>query len=308
MSVTYYVGTGQAAWNVAVTVGLPVWEEVIPEIRNKIAFRQRHMQTAASYSPLALSTTYTAHGVYGVPNSPSYFLVGEENLTDKGGGVVEFDRVWASVPTTWLSFEDYAYTYPAYIVPISIGSVYTISNITEPATTFFTLTINSSTSGISLGDPIYVSMTFARGSIPYAVQCLTKCAGTGTSSIDIPHFLPGTSAFGSVAGSVIECSGGRLSPETLIVSSRIQHDYAMISNPGVTGTIDTELPALDAFTAIDSVGNRVSSLSTGTATRPNSEFYGTMVRDQTLLVAEQSTRERWMGNIYVRKTRMVPAR
>lgn len=309
MSVTYYTASGQQAFTSAVTISLPVFEEVLPEVRNKVLFSQRHMQTAASYTPLALSTTYTAHGSYGVPTSSSFFLVAEEGFSDRGGGVIEFDRVWATVPTTWAAHEDYAYTYLPYSTA-GLATFYTVSEIQELSPTYYRLTINSSTSGIATGDAVYLAITYLRFSQPYAVNCFTRCVGSNTNWIDIPHFLPGaTTAFTGVAGYIWESGGGRTTAETKVVSSKVQHDYVKVSNPGVTGTLEVELPAIDVFTPVLlASGERVEGMSDalGSQTAPGAAEYREMVRSATDIVAE-CTRERWRGNIYVRKTRLVPA-
>lgn len=312
MSVTYYTASGQSAFNVAVTVGLPVWDTPIPALADqKLVFRQEHMQTAASYSPLALSTTYTAHGTYGVPTSSSYFLVGEENFRNVGGGVLQWERVWARVPPQWYEYEDYAYTYPAYVAPISIGTGYSIIGITDVGSTTY-VRIQTAATGISANDTVYVACTYSRGAGAIrAVNMITRVLNaSSTQWVEVAHVFVGTgTTYAGASGEIIKVGGGRSTPETIAVSSRIAHEYANISNPAsITATLETVLPLIDGFTAIDSIGQRTTTLSTGTASRPNSVTYAAMINEGIEIVAEQSVRERWMGNIYVRKTRFIPAR
>lgn len=309
MSVTYYTGTGQSAFNAAVTIGLPVWETPIPEVADKILFRQEHMQSAVSYSPLALSTTYTAHGSYGVPTSSSYFLVGEENFRSIGGGLLQWERVWATVPTSWWEYENFAYTYPSYICPISIGTAAAVSAITD-GVTFCRL--STTATGIAGGDVVYVAVTYTRGagsSKSLNMFAVAQNASSGSWVDILPLFVGVGVTYTGVGGSIVEVGTGRTATETLVVSSRVVHDYAKVNGGGsITGRLDTDLPLIDAFTAIDSIGNRTMTLSTGTASRPDSNAYQSMVRNGVEIVAEQSIRERWRGNIYVRKTRFVQAR
>jgi hypothetical protein len=305
MSVTYFTGSGQSAFTVAVTVGLPVWEDAIPELGGKLMFRQDHMIRAVSFERLALSTTYTAHGSYGVPTSSSYFLVEENGFSGERGGLLKWSRVWATVPTTWTNDETFAFTYPAYVAATTIGSPFGITGITDSTTLY---RIATTATGIIANDQIFVNVTYARASFAYNVNAFFKVlAASSGSSVDIPHSLPGSGAFSAVDGTLAESSSGRNAEEAIVVGSRVQHDYALIPAPEVAGNLDLYLPSVQAFRPVDPYGNRAAILLTGTATRPSSDRYQTMVNTGVMLVAEDSMRERWAGNIYVRKTRLVPA-
>jgi hypothetical protein len=299
MSVTYYTASGQPAFNTVATVGLPVWEKVLPEPNEQIVFRQRFMQTAASYSPLALNTPYPS-STY-VPAGVTFYLVSEENFNDERAGVFTWDRVYARVPSSWSEREEYAYTYPAFVAGIAFGSTFGATAITPSGANY---SVSTTATGISAGDNVYFDLGFVRSSLTYRLTFLEPAvSATSGTEVTIRPLLPGSGAFSSVTGTVREGSKGRSEPETLIVGSRIIHDYALTS---VTG-LNSDLPAVPRFAPVNSSGNEVDTLSTGTATVPNSAMYEAMIAGGAEIVAEQAIRQRWLGNIYERITRLVPA-
>ena len=83
MSVTYFRASTQPVFSAVATVGLPVWESPFDNVTDRLVFRQRFIQTAASYSPSTMNVTYPAHGSYGVPTSTSFYLVEESGFRDE---------------------------------------------------------------------------------------------------------------------------------------------------------------------------------------------------------------------------------
>ena len=63
--------------------------------------RQRYWQFAASFSSQALGTP--------APNRADLLLIDEENFRDEGGGVISWDRVYATIPQAHDEFEDFPY-------------------------------------------------------------------------------------------------------------------------------------------------------------------------------------------------------
>lgn len=301
-TVTYYKAADQPAFSVAVTASLPVWERVLPEPNAKVVFRQTHQVAVSYYTPLTLNTVYSAGPVtYGVPATTTYYLVAEENFRDMSGGMLSFERQWAAVPTTWFDREDFPFTYPGYIVPISISTRYLESAPAEWPTYY---TIAYTASNIAAGDQIYLDGCYTRSSISYRVNLFTVANDRTAAGVQVgfPKILPGVGTFSDGGIWVRKASQGRSQPETIVVPSMLQNDYALTS---VT-QIDLDLPNADKFTPVDSYGNSVSYLSTGTATAPNSSEYATAIATNSNLIAE-CIRERWLGNIYVRRIRLVQA-
>jgi len=302
MSVTYYKASAQPAFNVAVTSSLPVWENPIPALNEKTVFRQTFVQTAASYAPLALDTVYPAAGSYGVPSSPTYYLVAEDNQTDLGGGMMQWDRVYARVPTSWSEGEEYAYTFPAFIASATAGSDQTITSISDSGSNYSI----SSALAFTTGDQVHISVSYVRDSITFFVgQYVRIIGGTSGSSALVPGIFPGTGTFSSVAGVITKEAPYRALEKTDTVPSQLVYDYALTS----TTALDTNLPIIDAFTPVDSTGaDIISGTSLNTSTKPTAAAYAAMINKNTQLVAQDSVRRRWLGNIYERQTRYIPAR
>ena len=300
MSVTYYKATSQPAFNVAVTVGLPVWDVVIPAQNDKVLFRQPFMQLAASYSPLPLDTPYPAAGAYGVPTGATYYLVAEENFADQSGGMLQWERVYAKVPNSWSDGEEFAYTFPAYLGTASPGSDFTITSISDSGT-YYTI---SSGMNFSAGDSVFVSVSYVRDSVSYYVGQYTKAAGgsSGTNVL-VPAIFPGTGTFGSVGGNVTTEVPYRALEQTLLVTSQMVHDYALTS---VTA-LDGSLPIINEFSPVDTTGAALQFNQLNSSTKPTSSQYAAMVKNQVLIVASSSTRARFYGNIFERVTRYIPA-
>jgi hypothetical protein len=300
MSVTYYKSSSQPAFTSAVTVGLPVWDVVIPAQNDKVLFRQPFMQLAASYSPLALNTAYTAAGSYGVPTGATYYLVGEENFADQSGGMLQWERVYAKVPNSWSDGEEFAYTFPAYINTVSPGSDFAITSISESGT-YYTI---SSGMSFNAGDSVFVSVSFVRDSVSYYVGQYTKAAGgTSGTNVLVPAIFPGAGSFGSVGGNVTTEVPYRSLEQTILVTSQLVHDYALTS---VTA-IDGALPIISQFEPVDATGGALQFNSLNTATKPTGDQYAAMVKNQVLIVGASSTRSRFYGNIFQRVTRYIPA-
>jgi len=298
MSVTYFTKAGQTAFNVATTVGLPVWQPVLPTPNDKVLFRQPFMQTAASYTPLALDAVYPAQGQYGVPSSPTYYLVAEENFTDVSGGILSWDRVYARVPQSWDDPEEFVFTFPAYLESATAGSNYAISSIT---TTGDNIAVYSSLP-FSTGDEVYIAANYVRESETYYIgQFIKTVGGTDESFAVVSDIFFGSGAFTSVTGTITKRAKYRALPVTKVVGSRIVNDYALTSPTG----INTALPIMAKFTPIDATGAETEFLTT--ATQPVSATYAQMVEDSVLITAADSVLRRFYGNIYVRSTRMVTA-
>jgi hypothetical protein len=300
MSVTYYKSSSQPAFTSAVTVGLPVWDVVIPAQNDKVLFRQPFMQLAASYSPLPLDTPYPAAGAYGVPTGATYYLVAEENFADQSGGMMQWERVYAKVPSSWSDGEEFAYTFPAYINTVSPGSDFAITSISESGT-YYTI---SSGMSFNAGDSVFVSVSFVRDSVSYYVGQYTKAAGgTSGTNVLVPAIFPGAGSFGSVGGNVTTEVPYRSLEQTILVTSQLVHDYALTS---VTA-IDGALPIISQFEPVDATGGALQFNSLNTATKPTGDQYAAMVKNQVLIVGASSTRSRFYGNIFQRVTRYIPA-
>lgn len=298
-TVTYYTAAGQPAFNSVVTVGLPQWEKLLPVPNDKVVFRQRFMQTAASYAPLSYDTPYPADSTYGVPTSTTYYLVSEENFTPERGGMMSWDRMYSAVPTSWTDSEEYAYNYPAFNGSQTVGTTYNVTAITASGTYYSV----SSSLTFSTGDNLFLNVQFVRSSIIWRVANYVQAMGgvSGTNVL-ISNIFNGSGAFSSLSGSIGKATPARGLPKAYVVPSNIVNDYALSS---VTA-LDSNLPIVQPFAVIDNTGYETDTITN--LTIPSNASYVSMVATNTQLVAAASSRRRFLGNIFVRSTRYVPAK
>lgn len=298
-TVTYYTAAGQPAFNTVATVGAPVWEKVLPVPNAKVCFRQRFMQTAASYSPLALDTPYPSDATYGVPTATTYYLVSEENFNDQRAGVLMWERVYCAVPTAWTEPEEYAYQYPAFSGSQTVGTTYNVTAIAASGTYYSV----SSSLTFSVGDTLFINVAFTRSGIGWRVANYVQALGgvSGTNVL-IASIFGGTGAFSSVSGYIGKGTPARSVPKAYVVPSNVLNEYALSS---VTA-LDQTLPLVNAFVVIDNTGIETETITGSTI--PTNSNYVSMVSSGSQIVAATSNRRRFLGNIYVRSTRYVPAK
>lgn len=299
MSVTYYTATGQTSFTAAVTVGLPVWEQVVPDPNDKVLFRQSFMQLAANYTPLTLDTAYPAPSTYGVPSSPTYYLVAEENFSDQRAGILQWDRVYSKVPQAFTDAEEYVFTFPGFVQVVSGGSDFGVTAITASGSNFQL----STSMTYNVGETVLVAVQYVRNGVTYFVEQNTKTVSGGSSgtTMNVPPIFPGTGTFSSVTGITNKRAPSRTAQVTEVVPSTIFNDYALTS----VSAIDTDLPIIRQFAPVDNQGNAVTQLNISTL--PTAVTYATMIQNNVLIAAQNSVRRRFRGNIYQRTTRMVPA-
>lgn len=298
-AVTYYTASGQPAFNTVVTVGAPVWEKMLPVPNNKVVFRQRFMQTAASYTPLTYDTTYPSDATYGVPTATTYYLVSEENFNNERGGLLTWDRVYSCVPTSWVEPEEYAYNYPAFNGSQTVGTTYNVTAIAASGT-YYSI---SSSMTFSVGDTLFVNVAFTRSGIGWRVSSYAQAlGGSSGTNVLVSAIFGGSGAFTGVSGSIGKGTPARGTPTAYVVPSSIVNDYAFSS---VTA-LDANLPLINAFVVIDNTGYETNTIYSNTI--PSTSTYVSMVANGTQIVAATSSRKRFLGNIYVRSTRYVPAK
>ena len=297
-TVTYYTAAGQPAFNTVATVGPPVWEKMLPVPNNKVVFRQRFMQTAASYTPLAYDTPYPAESTYGVPTATTYYLVSEENFSGERGGIMTWDRVYAAVPTAWTEPEEYAYTYPAFSGSQTVGTTYNVTAIAASGTYYSV----SSSLTFSVGDTLFINVGFTRSGLGWRVANYVQALGgvSGTNVL-VGQIFGGTGSFTSVSGYIGKASPSRSTPKAFIVPSSVVNEYAFSS---ITA-LDQNLPLIPQFAVINNTGVETDTITTTTI--PSNSNWVSMVAAGTQIVAATSMRRRFLGNIYVRSTRYIPA-
>ena len=119
--------------------------------------RQRFWQLAANFKSTALGTPS--------PGRSDWLLIDEENFRDEGGGVISWDRVYATIPQDRDEFEDFSNGFQ-YVVADSSGKLQ-LSELAIPVpsrvryTYFHVKDLNSQTILLALriikvGDNVYV--------------------------------------------------------------------------------------------------------------------------------------------------------
>lgn len=291
-SVSFYTGPGQNAFTTATRVGdyeiaYPMGEGA----PSAIVIRARYQQTRADYSRPAVGTTLTY-------NAATAYFINDEGFRDLRNSVVEWTRVWATVPSSWSEPEEYAFTYPA-ITGAAFG---TPGNLTAIAVNGSSYDITTNVASVATNDIVFVQANYTRNSLAYTMTFYATVTGTGAGTITIGGgYFPDTGAFSSVSGSVTEASAGRSLQLTATVGSRLFNEYTYAETPA---TLNSNLPLLQPFSPVDGSGIQTTTLSTGT--KPTGAVYVALITGGGELVAE-CTRRRYMGNIYVRTTRFIPA-
>lgn len=246
---------------------------------------------SATHSAEALDTADATFG--------SAYLVRQTPLSDIGGGCVRYQRLYSTIPASWSDIESFAYTYPGYAAgAVSAGVV--VNGITQSGANLIFTTATSS--GAVAGDSVSISVQYTRNSVVRAATFTgLAVATTNSSQVTLVATQPGSGAFSSVSGTAAKLLPGVPAARALVVPSRVVHDYALTSE----ANINTDLPLIPVFSPLNAAGELADVLAANSI--PTSSDYRTMVANGTEIVAE-SWRGRYMGNIYVRKTRMIPAR
>ncbi len=261
----------------------------------------KYWQTRADYARPAVNATLTYDN--GAGSDVTAYFVDDTEFQDLGGGVQEWRRTWATIPATWQEpGGTFAFTFPADTAGVAFGSIFTATGAIANGNYY---TVNTNATNIAVADTVMFDLSYLRSSQNYHVTFVAdaKYANSGTN-VGIAKILPGAGTFSSVSGTVREWSTGRTLPEALEVDSFLIHEYALCDET----TADILLPQIDAFSPVNSSGYAVDTLSTGTATYPNSTTYASMVAAGSKIVARRSDRRKYAGNIWERTTLVVAAR
>lgn len=98
-------------WGVARPVSLPEFSSPIPGVATEYVLRQRWSQFRNNFSALALNTAH--------PDYADFLLVEEGPRREVGGGLVEWDRLYAKIPATHSEWESFGYSFIGYLWQVS---------------------------------------------------------------------------------------------------------------------------------------------------------------------------------------------
>jgi hypothetical protein len=291
----FKTGSGQPAFTTETQCGDYTVEYALGAAEpTALIIRAPFMETRADYARPAANSNITYGG------STAYFI-DDLSFQDLRAGVAQWTREWATIPASWSEPEEYAFTYPAYSGTGAFTANVAVSAITASGANY----ILSCTGGtIVSGDTVFYSVGYTRGGISgfTATGTALAVATTNSSQVTITVGLAGTGSFTGVTGNVAKVTTTRAEALTLVVGSRVVSDYALTT----AANINADLPLVSQFQIINSSTGAITD-TLGTGTSPTAAVYLGYVAAGTEIVAECS-RRRYLGNIYVRRTRYVPAR
>lgn len=282
-----------AGWNTHIQAGPAVYE--YPLLDKGCALHNTVLRTREG--PLATYATEALDNPdIGIASS---YLVWQGPLQGIDGGQIRYQRLYSNVPESWVDpGESYGYTFPGYSAGASSAAVAVNAIVVSGANLIFTL---AATAGASAGDSVSISVTYTRnGKVQAATLTGLAVATTNSSQITLVRTFPGSGAFSSVSGTAAKVIPGATAARTLVGGCRILYDYALSSD----STVNTDLPIFPQFAPLNSAGEATDILTS--TTTPTATEYRALVNSGGELVAE-CVRKRYLGNIYVRMTRMVPA-
>lgn len=242
---------------------------------------------------------FSADGTCDVTKATAY-MVSFGPLSPTDGGSVRYTRTFANLPAQWSEMESFAFIFPA-LTPGTSGSSDTVTSIA--AGSLNQVVIGTALAGVAVNDTISASVRYVRGGITYTQGFCGKvlAVSAGVSVTVAGNLLGSVGSPSSVSGTIVETAPARALPESIVVSSRTVHDYA-ISSPA---SLATDLPLHQPFKPITTAtGLTAETLSASTT--PTATQYFSAVQDGSEIVAE-CYHGRYLGNIHVRKTRLVPA-
>lgn len=267
--------------------------------------RRRYLIRRSSYSPEALNTadaTYT-----------TAYLVAETPVGNPGADLLEFERVYATIPQPRDEYEGYVYEYPA-----STPTVSTLTWESMGVSSYCAVTgqlVFTGLSSATIGDRISYAYSIAydiltAGSSYNSSYSYTRTGSAlmyAASTITVSRIITtGTLANVSLTNlrGAVGNTRGRRSTLIKAVASRIAVDYWL---PGVTASITTpaDIDLQTAFRVLSSQGEPTTTV--GANTNPSATEYQTLVDNGEELVAEDTQLTRYRGNIYERRTRFVVA-
>lgn len=98
------LGLGQEPFSTAVCVEAFAPVRPHPQQPQAIIYRERWMQLRSYYSRPAQNTPH--------PDLPQVYFADDVDFRDQKSGMVEWIRIYTTLPNSWNDFESYAYTFP----------------------------------------------------------------------------------------------------------------------------------------------------------------------------------------------------
>lgn len=303
-----------AAMTVALPATLPRLSAPIPGVSTDYILTQEWMQSAASFSPTALNTAHPSSGL--TPDYSAFKLVEESEHTDIGGGIIKWVRKYAKVPSTHYDWKTMNYSFIGLSGTNSITAPFIPNRARFPATVTAQIEfdyfiadgstqsdpITGSSKAINSGGDIdkvwamqycsQINLTTGGnnaliGGIGYAVQSLNQYTGTGGVASDT---IPTLEQYYRI-----------ILPDAYTNLWGATKSFQSIA-PGYTfaGSSGSYTGHFAGVIAPATSGSGLGPTSTVGGVSPATVLGG-------LIPAEDSQLDRWLGDIYVRRTSYVLA-
>jgi hypothetical protein len=119
-----------------------------PQNPSAIIYRTRFMQLRAYYTK---PTPNTPH-----PNLPQVYFADDVDFQDRTSGLMEWTRIYSTLPDSWTDFESYAYNFPGYQAGIGLNRQPITKTITSRLTEDYFLvgTLTNYATNIAGGDDV----------------------------------------------------------------------------------------------------------------------------------------------------------
>lgn len=299
-------------WTVAKPITIPEFEAPIPGIAAEYLLTQKFRMSRNDYEtagPLALNTPH--------PDYPTFLLVSEDPRRDIGlGAMIEFTRKYAKRPATHYDWKTMNYSFIGLSGTNSITASFIPNRARFPATVTAQIEFDyfvadnsvqvdpitgSSKAIASAGDIDKIwAMQYCQqiavtnagnnallGGIAYAVQSLNQYSGTGGLSSDT---IP-----------TLEQYYQLILPDAYTNAWAATKSFQkIIGNYNFAGTAGSYTGHFAGVIAPATTGSGLGPTATVGGVAPATILGG-------LIPAEDSTIDRWMGNIFVRRTSYILA-
>ena len=247
----------------------------------------------SAYAPIALDTPMAGAAAAGVialpfPADTAAYFVGDFNHSPLDGGMLEFERVFANIPTTRneIVTGTTSYTYPGVAYEPESSSEYDATGFSDTATT---TTLSGLSGGTyTVGDIVEVKLSTEDSSgVTMSITATREVIQSGSSSVTVSRVSALTDF---VSGSVSTLTNQPKGSISLATGTFTDFTYYL---PGVTADVSTpkNVPVTPAF--------RTSALLLSSSSIPPIAEYNSKVTNKEFLTIESKI-TRYMGNIIER--------
>ena len=102
----FKTAAGQTGFSSATSIEAYAPLYPFPQNTSAIIYRERFMQLRTYYTRPPVNTPH--------PNLPQVYFANDTDFQDRPGGIIEWTRVYVTIPDSWNDFESYAYSFPGY--------------------------------------------------------------------------------------------------------------------------------------------------------------------------------------------------